>query len=48
VMYALYQASYKVAHTGNQVTVTALAGNEGIDTLIGIEKIHFLDHTILL
>ena len=42
------QANYQIVHIGNQVTVTALTGSDGIDTLIGVEKIHFVDHTILL
>ena len=46
--YAGVEANYKVVHAGNQVTVTALTGGEGVDTLIGVEKIHFVDHTILL
>ena len=46
--YAHTQASYTVAHAGNHIMVTAMTGNEGVDTLFGIEKIHFLDHTILL
>jgi serralysin len=46
--YALNQSQYKVAHVGNQFIVTAKTGAEGIDTLSGIEKIHFHDHTILL
>ena len=46
--YAGVAANYKVVHAGNQVTVTALTGGEGVDTLIGVEKIHFVDHTILL
>ena len=46
--YAGVEANYKVVHAGNQVTVTALTGGEGVDTLVGVEKIHFVDHTILL
>ncbi len=46
--YSGVEANYKIAHVGNQVTVTALTGGESVDTLIGIEKIHFVDHTILL
>ncbi len=42
------QSGYKITHAGNQVIVTALTGSESVDTLIGIEKIHFADHTILL
>ncbi len=46
--YGHNQADYQIAHVGNHVTVTATMGNESIDTLAGIEKIHFLDHTVLL
>jgi serralysin len=46
--YAGKQSSYAITHAGNQVVVSALTGSDGVDTLIGVEKIHFLDHTILL
>ena len=48
VYYSLSQASYTVAHVSNHVTVTARTGADGIDTLSNVEKIHFLDHTILI
>jgi serralysin len=46
--YAGVEANYKVVYSGTQVLVTALTGNESTDTLSGIEKLHFVDHTILL
>jgi len=47
-VYALNHNQYTVAHVGNHWTVTAKTGNEGVDTLYGIEKLQFLDHTVLI
>ena len=46
--FGLSKSSYKLAASGSGFTVTALSGSEGIDTLTGIEKIHFADQTVIL
>lgn len=42
------QSKYRIVDTASGVTVTAISGGDGIDTLIGIEKLVFADHTLVL
>lgn len=47
-VFALARASYRIGKVGSHYVVTALAGNEGTDTLVSIEALQFADKTLPL
>ena len=47
-LYAGARASYTVAEASNGFTVTAKSGTDGLDSLIGIERIKFSDASVAL
>ena len=46
--YSLNRNQYTVVHAGNHWMVMAKTGTDGTDILYGVEKLQFLDHTILI
>lgn len=42
-VYASLRANYEVAKTDAGFTVTGLSGSEGVDTLLGVERLRFSD-----
>ena len=47
-IYSLARSSYSVALTASTTKVQANSGNEGVDTLVGVERLLFADRSLAL